>query len=70
MNRLGFKNKLPRRGTRADVAMRKHALKSQRVRLPRARDLEELRLRAEGEMARSNAIRGVHPAGSPRGESL
>ena len=70
MNRIGFKNKLPRRGTRVDVAMRKHSLKNQRARLPRARDLEELRLRAEGEMARSNAMRGVHPMGSQPGASL
>ncbi len=69
MNRVGFKNRLPRRGTRADVAMRKHALKSRRARLPRASDLERLRSEAEREMARSNAMRGIHPVESQGGVS-
>jgi hypothetical protein len=55
----GFSNKSPRRGTRPDVAMRKHALKQQRQRLPRTRDFERLQMQAEMDMHMSAASFGV-----------
>ena len=59
MHKVGFRNKLPRKGTRQDVAMRKHALKTNRNRLPRSRDLEKLKVESERALARSSAMLGV-----------
>lgn len=61
MNNTGFKNRLPRRGTRQDAAMRKHRLKNQRDRLPRTRDMDKLLLQAQRDMAREVAGFGVGP---------
>lgn len=53
MRQTGFRNRWPRRGSRADVAMRRKKLKSERSRLPRRKDLDKLKQQAEVDMART-----------------
>ena len=60
-----FGNKIPRRGTQADAALRRHFLKKGRTKQLLKRDIEKLQQQAEREMARSNAARGVDPGRRP-----
>jgi hypothetical protein len=58
-----FSEDHPRRGSRRDVAIRKHRLKNQKERLPRMRDIPKLERKAVEEVAEANGSRGVYPEG-------
>ena len=59
MRGTGFRNKLPRRGSREDAKLRRRKLKAGRTRLPKLQDLEKLAEEATRMLSRKKGELGI-----------